>query len=103
MPAYQVVPDIPLLAAIDERSQGEQWGSRPTEQNKVHQPAQPDLAPLKYLVFDGDELVAAFAMRSDAEHWIEDCGNHAMTLGNADTIVHAGKLKSSRKTKKSAR
>jgi hypothetical protein len=39
-----------------------------------------DWQSLSYLVFDGKTLVAAFALRDDAEHWIEECGNRAMKL-----------------------
>jgi hypothetical protein len=42
--------------------------------------AEPDWQKLTYLVFDGQKLVAAFAMRDDAQHWIEECGNRAMKL-----------------------
>ncbi len=42
--------------------------------------SQADKQKLAYLVFDGHRLVAAFAMRDDAEHWIEECGSLAMKL-----------------------
>jgi hypothetical protein len=35
---------------------------------------------LSYFVFERQELVAAFAMRDDAENWIEECGSRAMKL-----------------------
>jgi hypothetical protein len=42
--------------------------------------AQPGLRNLCYLVFDGHKLVAAFARRDDAVHWLEECGHPAMDL-----------------------
>jgi hypothetical protein len=101
MSAYQAVAEEPLLAAIDERSQGEPWGPRRTESEEVGKAAPSDLASLKYLVFDGVELVAAFAMRADAELWIEECGNGAMTLRNARTMIRTAKSKSGQAKKSS--
>ena len=52
-----------------------------------------------YLVLDERALVAAFAMRDDAEHWIQACGNSAMELRKNRAIVHASRSKAVRKDK----
>jgi hypothetical protein len=67
-------------AAFDRRDHAEQRGRRSTESDEVYAVAQPDLQSLTYLVFDGHALVAAFAMRDDAEQWIGECGNSTMEL-----------------------
>jgi hypothetical protein len=85
MLAYQVVVDEKLVAAFDQRSHAEQWGSCRSDPDEVCAVARPDLQRLTYRVFDGGRLVAAFAMRDDAEHWIEECGNHAMKLRQMNT------------------
>jgi len=41
---------------------------------------------LTYLVFERKELIAAFAMRDDARHWIEECGNQAMRLRHTQEL-----------------
>ncbi len=43
----------------------------------------PGLQDLSYRVFDGRKLVAAFARRDDAEHWIEEFGHPKMKLREA--------------------
>ncbi len=48
--------------------------------DEVPAAARPDLQTLSYLVLEGHRPVAAFAMRDDAEHWIEECGHPAMEL-----------------------
>jgi hypothetical protein len=42
--------------------------------------ALPDIHSLRYLVFDGRKLVAAFARRDDAGQWIEEIGHPTMEL-----------------------
>jgi len=54
--------------------------------NEISAVAQPDLKTLSYLVLDRRTLVAAFAMRDDAEHFIEECGNSAMELREMSTL-----------------
>jgi hypothetical protein len=56
------------------------WASRCADPDEVHAVAKPYWQKLTYLVFDGQKLVATFAMREDAQHWIEECGNRAMKL-----------------------
>lgn len=80
MLSYEVVVDERVLAAFEERSQAETWGSRYVVPDEVRSIVEPDWQKLVYLVFDGHKLVAAFALRDDAQHWIEECGNHAMEL-----------------------
>ena len=46
---------------------------------------------LRYLVFDGRKLVAAFARRDDAEHWIEEMGHPAMELRGANARRRAAR------------
>ena len=46
---------------------------------------------LRYLVFDGRKLVAAFARRDDAEHWIEEMGHPAMELREVSTRRRAAR------------
>ncbi|MBV8772964.1 MAG: hypothetical protein JO166_11650 [Deltaproteobacteria bacterium] len=80
MLSYEVVVDERVLAAFEEHSHAETWGSRYVVRDEVRSVAEPDWRKLVYLVFDGHKLVAAFALRDDAQHWIEECGNHAMEL-----------------------
>jgi hypothetical protein len=68
-----------VLAAFDQRCHAEQWGRR-IEPDAGRTAAQPDLHSLSYLVFEGHKLVAAFALRDDAEQWIEEFGHPAMEL-----------------------
>lgn len=79
MPAEMVV-DETLLAAFDQRYHAGRRSRRCTEPDEVRTASQPNLQSLSYLVFDGHRLVAAFAMRDDAEQWIEDCGNRTMEV-----------------------
>jgi hypothetical protein len=51
-----------------------------TSPNEVRVVTRPDWQKLIYLVFDGRDLVAAFALRDDAQLWIEEFGNHSMKL-----------------------
>jgi hypothetical protein len=76
----EVVNDRMVLTAFDQRHHPEHRGRRRARSDQIRAAAQPDLQSLTYLVFDGEKLVAAFVMRDDAEHWIEDCGNHAMKV-----------------------
>jgi hypothetical protein len=59
----------------------------------------PDLQSLSYMVFEGQELVAAFAMRDDAEHWIEECGHPAMELRDMSAVAQLGQSKRARPDK----
>jgi hypothetical protein len=61
--------------------------------NEISAVAQPDLKTLSYLVLDRRTLVAAFAMRDDAEHWIDECGNPAMELREMNTLPSPGQSK----------
>jgi hypothetical protein len=72
-----------VLAAFEKRSYAGNMGVRLSRQDEVCPVLQIDWQQLAYLVFDGHKLVAAFAMRDDAELWIEECGNHAMKLRRA--------------------
>ncbi|MBV8055613.1 MAG: hypothetical protein JO071_10280 [Deltaproteobacteria bacterium] len=80
MPAGQVVVDETVLAAVDQRYHAEQWGRRRTKPEAIRTAAQPDMHSLSYLVFDGHKLVAAFALRDDAQQWIEEFGHSMMKL-----------------------
>jgi hypothetical protein len=80
MLCYEVVVDETVLAAFEQRSHAEKWGSRCVDQDEVRAVGAPDWQKLTYLVFERHQLVAAFAKRDDAEHWIEECGNHSMKL-----------------------
>jgi len=80
MPACQVVVDETVLAAFDQRYHADQWGRRRTKPDAIRTAAEPDLHSLSYLVFDGHKLVAAFALRDDAEQWIEEFGHSTMKL-----------------------
>jgi hypothetical protein len=61
--------------------------------------ARPNRKKLTYLVFDGHKLVAAFAMRDDAELWIEECGNLAMKLRDTSAPWHPQRPKRGGPTK----
>ncbi len=80
MLACHVVVDETVLAAFDQPSHAGQWGSRRTGPDAIRAVAAPDLRALRYLVFDRRKLVAAFARRDDAEHWIEEFGHPRMKL-----------------------
>ena len=53
--------------------------------------ARPGVQSLPYLVFDGRKLVAAFARRDDAGHWIEEMGHPAMELRIVSTQRRAAR------------
>jgi hypothetical protein len=57
--------------------------SRHTEIEPARAVSEPDLQCLNYLVFEGRKPVAAFALRDDAEQWIEEFGHRAMKLRKA--------------------
>jgi hypothetical protein len=71
--------------------------------NGISAVAQPDLKTLSYLVLDRRTLVAAFAMRDDAEHWIEECGNPAMELREMSTLRSSAQSKRVRTQKGGAK
>jgi hypothetical protein len=64
--------------------------------------AQPDWQRLAYLVFDGQRLVAAFALRDDAEDWIEQCGNQQMMVRESSPSSQSRRAKSRRTDKVAA-
>jgi len=68
--------------------------------NEISAVAQPDLKTLSYLVLDRRTLVAAFAMRDDAEHWIDECGNPAMELREMSTLPSPAQSKRVRTEKR---
>ena len=68
--------------------------------NEISAVAQPDLKNLSYLVLDRRTLVAAFAMRDDAEHWIDECGNPAMELREMSTLPSPAQSKRVRTEKR---
>jgi hypothetical protein len=77
---HQLVLDETVTAVFDQRYHAEQWSRRRTELDAMRAAAQPDLQSLSYLVFDGHKLVAAFALRDDAEQRIEEFGHPTMEL-----------------------
>jgi len=77
---HQLVLDKTVMAVFDQRYHAEQWGRRHTEPDAMRAAAQSDLQSLSYLVFDRHKLVVAFALRDDAEQWIEEFGHPTMEL-----------------------
>jgi hypothetical protein len=65
----------------------------------VHTALKLDQQHLTYLIFDGLSLVAAFAMRDDAEGWIDVCGNQQMTLRKSSWCPQLKRARGRRKDK----